>query len=260
MFTQIKALLDIRKEAPDAVGYNTWGPISFPLPIEITEAIPESISNKISELICLHISIYNYSPKSQRDIRVLYSGDWEFSPKISFDRRETPVKFNINQEDKEIVINELPPNEAISIEVLNPHHDFKIDQVLLGDKQITKLMQKLAEAKRHPTLARLQLITVIALLSILASFSWAIFSLWRTTEEINSQDLEFSKLLGDSGLCKLRIFENKGTINDLAREFISPKQLSLEEALRLNKASSFEELQLKSKIILCDTKADIGGS
>lgn len=252
MIDQIKAFFDILKDAPDAVGYNINGPISFPLPTDIAEALPDSISNKISELLIMRISVYNYSTKSQRDVRVLYSGDWEFSPKISFSRRDIPVRYTINSEDKEITISELPPNETVAIDLFNPLRSFKIDHVLLGDQQITKGMQSLANARRYPEILRVKLALGLALVSMVAVGSWAGYTIWKTQEETVQHNSKVEKLIKDASLCKFYVVENSEIEKTLDHEFSKSSHLSIEGILMINNATSLEELKQRDSILLCE--------
>lgn len=204
LFDQIKAVLDLRKEIPDAVGYDTYGPIVFPLPLEIRDAIPQSITQQLHNLTLISVRIDNYSSKTQRDIRVLFSGDWAFAPKFSFHRRDVEVKSKILVEDKEIVLLEIPPNESVSIEIFNPSKGFGIDQVLLGDVEITKVMQKLAEAKRYPALARLKLLFYAMVLVSILAVPATVFLVWNRVSEQQKIDAANAGLLS----CTPYIFTN----------------------------------------------------
>jgi hypothetical protein len=250
LFDQIKAVLDLRKEIPDAVGYDIYGPIVFPLPLEIRDAIPQSIIQQINNLTLLSVRIDNYSSKTQRCIRVLFSGDWAFAPRFSFHRRDVKVKSEIRIEDKEIVLLEIPPNESVSIEIFNPSNGFSIEQVLLGDIEVTKLMQKLAEAKRYPKLARIKLFTyVISLVTVVTIFSVGLLT-WNRISEQRKIEAAHAGLLS----CTPYIYANKtGNEAEVERKVQQAGPYLSGYIFYLNKVTSLNELKLKDELLLCDS-------
>ena len=76
---------NLRKDIPDSIGYEIYSDNHFPIPRELREFIRNS---EIYSLKSTLIRIDNYSLKSKKNIRVIYSGNWEFSPDISYRRRE----------------------------------------------------------------------------------------------------------------------------------------------------------------------------
>ncbi|PCI12345.1 MAG: hypothetical protein COB71_09430 [Thiotrichales bacterium] len=166
MFSTVLNILQLRKEVPDAVGYDTYGPISFPLPKEIQDLL-KGDHNRPDFINITSIRVDNFSSKLKNGIRVLYTGDYLYEPIFKFHRRDIPVKFEVRSDEKEFLIEEIPPNESVSIEIFYPSKDFCVVQALSGEGEITSLMQKLTEAKRYPELARLKLFTyAIAMLSL----------------------------------------------------------------------------------------------
>ncbi|NHQ80294.1 hypothetical protein HA051_01670 [Chromobacterium vaccinii] len=249
MFNQIKAALDIRKDIPDAVGYDSYGPIAFPLPLEIRDAIPEDVTTQIDSLTLLSVRIDNYSSKTQHNIRVLFSGDWEFAPRFSFHRRDIKVKSEIRSEDKEILILEIPPNESLSIEIFNPSTGFNVEQVLLGDVAITKLMQKLAEAKRYPELAKFKFVSfALGLLAVVAITLIALLT-WNKFTEHHKIEAANSGLLS----CTPYVFENSVSHEaEIERKLKQAGPYLSGYIFYLNKVDSLDELKLKDELILCD--------
>lgn len=245
MFNQIKAALDLRKEIPDAVGYDTYGPITFPLPQEIHSAIPQSIAQQLDDLTLISVRVDNYSSKTQRDIRVLFSGSWKFAPRFSFHRRDVEVKKNLIIKDKEIVLLEIPPNESVSIEIFNPSKEFRVEQVLIGDVEITKVMQKLAEAKRYPLVARLKLVTYLAAIALIAVIPFAVNRI------LDQRKIEAAH----AGLlsCTANVFANKaGNEAELERKLQQAGPYLSSYIFFLNRVTSLTELRLKDEVILCD--------
>lgn len=104
---------NLRKDIPDSIGYEIYSDNHFPIPRELREFIRNS---EIYSLKSTLIRIDNYSLKSKKNIRVIYSGNWEFSPDISYRRREgVDVNYKIIDKDKEIIIDEILPNESVYI-------------------------------------------------------------------------------------------------------------------------------------------------
>jgi hypothetical protein len=194
-------------------------------------------------------AIHNYSSKSQRNIRVLYSGDWAFAPRFSFHRRDINVKSEVRAEDKAILIHEIPPNESLSIELFNPSNEFNVEQVLLGDVAITKLMQKLAEAKRYPELAKLKFFTfALGLLAAVAVPSIALLT-WNKFSEKHKIEAAHSGLLS----CVPYIFANSVSHEaELERKMKQAGPHLSAYIFYLNKVASLEELKLKDELVLCD--------
>jgi hypothetical protein len=244
VFNQLKAVLDITKEIPDAVGYVTYGPMSYPVPKEIGK-----ISDGVESLTILWLQVENYSSRAQKNLRVLYSGDWQYHPDFEFDRRTVAVKHEIKDGDKEIVIAEIPPNEKVAITFYNPSPKFHIEQVLIGDSVITPTMQRLAKRRRYPLSALTKLSFVTGSLVILVgvgSTSYALYQQLNSNSELN----RLSAALKDVESCSMKLEKTPSFEQLLARrEMGIPYFSSL--ILKINKVDSVAELAMKEEILYC---------
>lgn len=110
MLDQVKAALDVGKEVPTAVGYSVLGPIQFPLPIEIRNRLVGELADELDALTFAVVTVHNYSSTSLRKVRLLFIGQWGFTPTFVFRRRsDVTVKSQLLPEEKEIIIDEIPP-------------------------------------------------------------------------------------------------------------------------------------------------------
>lgn len=249
MLNQIKAALDLKKEIPDAVGYDTFGPITFPLPLEIRNALPHFVSEQIERITLLNLRIDNYSSKMQRNVRVLFSGNWSYAPQISFYRRDVEVKYKVLNADKEIVLLEIPPNESVSIEIFNPSDQFKVEQVLIGDVEVTKLMQKLAEARRHPDLAKFKAFMIAVSVFAIATTLGCAYVIWNQVTEQRTIEAAHVGLRS----CAPYVHANQpGREDVLERKFHQAGPYFSSYILFLNKVTSLSELKIKDQVVLCD--------
>lgn len=248
MFDQILSLIKIRQELPDAIGYMlTQESHLFALPVEVTDSCGKDCKEILERLSCICLSIDNYSNKVQKSIRVLLSGNSEFTPRVLFRRRSNMVTHKILSEENEVFIHEIPPNESIFIVFYNPDAKFGVEQVLVGDKKITLAMQKLAEAKRTPEIARLDFFSFLIPLITIVFISVLCYALWsrHKTEKI------MNDAFSDPSLCENEIFNNSvEKEKELERRF---KQLGSVGTVTLfiNHVSSLDELKLKDTVILC---------
>lgn len=74
MLDQVKAAFDLIKMVPEAIGCDTFGPITFPLPDELRDAIPSSVAEQLRDISVLNVRVDNFSNKTQRNLRILFSG------------------------------------------------------------------------------------------------------------------------------------------------------------------------------------------
>ena len=57
MLDQLLAAVQLKKEIPDAIGYDTYGPIGFPaVPRELSNAMPDSVAKELKNLTGLKVA------------------------------------------------------------------------------------------------------------------------------------------------------------------------------------------------------------
>jgi len=248
LLNSVLTFLNIKKEIPDAFGYDVFGPVSYPIPEEFKQLLEANEVFSEGLDLCF-VRIDNYSSKLQKDVRILYSGDFEYRPSLTFHRRDVSVRYSIAEEEKEIVIEEIPPNESISIEIFNPTQDFQVDQILSGDHEITSLMQKLAEARRYPDLARMKLASVC-----LMSFTTLVliatgYLAWGKIAESNRIEAAYSGFLS----CTPSFVDNPPDYEKmLKRRFEQLDLIWQNNILSSNHVRTFDELKLKDEILWCE--------
>ncbi len=254
MFKELLSIFQIRKEIPDAVGYTTYGPVSFPIPEELISELDSPNFKTLRRITLLSLRIDNYSSKIQKNIRVLYSGGFSYSPKFEFNRRRSiQVKHKLIEEDKEVIVTELPPNESVFITIFNPFDDFKIEQVLLGEYEITKLMQKIVEAKRDPGLARMQLMTLALIPAMIFGLLFVGYLVREDKLERTFINSTYSNL-GFEG-CTPYLYNNPlGEEKALERKFKNTSQYWRRHIFLVNNVNSFGELKIKDTILWCEPK------
>ncbi|WP_263942695.1 hypothetical protein [Pseudomonas capsici] len=254
MLDQVSAFFSLKKEIPDAVGYDTYGPVVFPLPKEVLDLLSGTVIQALDSVAVFGVHVDNYSIKIQKDVRVLYSGDFEYAPKVAFRRREVEVKYKVNKEDKQIEIFEIPPDESVDIEFFNPNDGFLIERVIIGDSQVTPLMQKLAEAKKYPLRTRMEFLLYFFLVLAFLFSGFSCFYVWRNVEEAK----QLNSLLPESQGCHPYVYDNSiGNEPKLVRKILQYQPLWREFVFSLNKVVSLDELKLKDKVVLCDPKIDV---
>lgn len=240
MLSTIQSILQLRKEVPDPVGYDTYGPISFPLPNEIQELLEEN-HLKPDFINITSIRIDNYSSKAQKEIRILYTGDYQYQPVFKFHRRDIPVKFETLACDKEFLIKEIPPNESVSIEIFNPSTEFEVIQALTRDSEI--------EARRYPELARMKLAMFAIVIFAAIVLPITGYVTWSKIQEFARINEAYSGFASCSPSFIKNPPENEKI---LERKF---KRLDLfwqNYILSSNKVASLEKLGLKDELIWCE--------
>lgn len=248
MLSSIQSLLQLKKEVPDAVGYDTYGPISFPIPQEFQNSLKES-HDDLDFINLTSLRIDNYSSKTQKGIRILYSGDYLYTPTFGFQRRDISVSFELKNEEKEITINEIPPNESVWIQIFYPSDDFEVVQVLLGDSEITSLMQKLTEARRYPELARMKLFMYATVIIAAIALCFGGYAVWKSMQEKALLNAAYS----DFASCTPAIMQNPIENEEiLERKFQRLGVYWKNYILSSNKVDSFDQLKLKDQLVWCE--------
>jgi hypothetical protein len=233
---------------PDPVGYDTYGPISFPLPKEIQDLL-KGDCNKTNFINITSIRVDNYSSKIQKEIRVLYNGNYLYEPRFKFHRRDIPVKVEVRYDEKEFVITEIPPNESVSIEIFYPSKDFGVVQALYGEREITSLMQKLTEARRNPGLARLKLSAYLITIITVVAVSISGYVAWNKRQE----NARIEEVYSEFNSCSPSFIKNPPE-NEIILEK-NFKRLDMywqDHILSSNKVKSFEELNSKDELFWCE--------
>lgn len=244
MLSAVLNILQLRKEVPDPVGYDTYGPISFPLPKEIQNLLGGS--HDAPDFINItSIRVDNYSSKVKKEIRILYVGDYLYEPIFKFHRRDISVKFEVRGDEKEFILEEVPPNESVSIEIFYPSADFRVVQAISEDGEITSLMQKLAEARRHPEIARLKLSTYVTMVLTFIVVSISVLSVWNITRENDRIEEAYAGFAS----CSPSFMKNPPEQEKiLERKFKRLDTYWQNHILSSNKVSSLEELSLKDVV------------
>ena len=259
IFKLLPFLNSLRKDIPDCIGYEIYETTSFSLPREIKEILTDK-NNAISLLKRQVIRIDNYSMKSKKNIRVIYYGCWSFSPDFIYRKRDSiDVSYRHLEDNKEIIIDELLPNESVLITLYNPSKDFHVIQILFGDEEVTKTMQLLAERKRDPELSRLRFFNMVLypfiLVVAILLFGLSIWKIYDTVnynnEVIRKQNIinaARDKAYEGLDLCYLDVFKNDKT---KFNENIEKSAMSIENVIHINNVKSIDELKNKEDIVLC---------
>ena len=242
--------IQIKNEIPEAIGYRTYGPYKFPVPEELISSSDNEELNSLSDMSILYFDMNNYSSKVQREIRIIYSGDFQYSPKINFDSRKVDVDFEIKKNSKEICIKELLPQESISISFFNTDTKFEIEQVLIGDQMITSTMNALAELKRSPSFKWHYLFISVVLIFPLVTAGYAYNSI--------NKSMEVKKLISESYKnlgymqCAPDLFDNPvGSEKSLERKYQQLSKVQQENTLALNNVKTYDKLKVKDKVLFC---------
>lgn len=247
---QLLALAQLRQMLPAAIGWKFYGPLSISIPDEIIEsAANESYAAySVSGLI-----IYNYSGATKAELRILYSGDFEFNPKVSYERRSAPVKWKHDIENSELVIYDAPPNENVNIELFNIKQNFSIDQVLVDGNLITEFMNKRALSRAYPSSGWMKAAlfgAFAAFIILLSALAYSIYDIYNRQQDY---DLLYGIPEGYLG-CKPYIFENRPGMEsrDILTRKISQIEKWLPEILARNKATFVSELYDLDRVVLCE--------
>lgn len=242
-----------RENRPPAVGYRTFGPVKYSLPREIlTDEFSEK-RNGALDLVLFTIIVDNLSSASCRNVRILYSGDCEYDERLEFKRREVGVKYGVDRNNKEILIDEVPPNETVAVEFFNPDRWFSIEQVLIGDLEITDSMKKLAEERRYPSLYW----TKLAVTAVMAITVVAVLMVTGVVWKKNRDSEVISAVTGGTGGCVPTVIydvdENKEDVRKRFSVLMYPFDRMV---LGMNKVSSLGELVEKKVVVMCEPTSE----
>lgn len=257
----IPILNAFRKEIPDCIGYEIYHKTFFTLPKELQQYIVDD-NQEIHNLNKIIVSIDNYSLKSKKNIRVIYSGKWLFTPDIKYRRREnTKVKYKILDDEKEIVIDEILPNESVYVILYNTSSDFEIEQILFDDSDITKTMQLLAEIKRDPELAKIKIYNILAIVLLvmmtliaITGMTWIYMKSSKIARHQALIDNTVNEIYKNFSGCYISVYETKDPKFD---EIYVKNRWNSNETLLLNHVQSISELKRKPEVILCINKQDL---
>jgi hypothetical protein len=251
---QLKKEIQKNNQSLHIVGSVIGDVYPYSVPCEILKALPELTAEPLKKMTAIDLRIDNYSSKIQKNIRILFSGNYHYSPSIKFLRRDVEVKAEIHDLDKEIFVSEIPPNESILITFFCPNN-FELNQLLIDDHEVTESMQKLANNKRYPSVAlmnRILLFILILAFASLAQSGYILYSLWRKTQENRLIDIAAAK--SNLSACSWSVFDNSLDKEKLLERKFEQLENFKVFTLKLNKVSSLDELKKKEQVILCEPK------
>jgi hypothetical protein len=240
---QIVALNALRKELPDAIGWTTLGPYLFHAPAEMVDGE--------NHYVCTHIAIYNESNTTLTNVKVLYRGNFEFTPRVAYSRHEAAVKWQHNSEDKELILTDIPPNETVEISIYNPL-EFEVAQVLVHGKKITDFMTRRALAKAYPMPLRWRIalpLMITFALCLLSYVSWQTYNIVKS----NSDYELLSTVPKGFPSCHPYVFDNPpdGSGEKKLERFLKQQSPWLHFILAMNNVTDTDELRLKDRVVLC---------
>lgn len=253
MFDQLLAMVNLGEKLPEAVGWRFVGPCGLSLPEEVLEALDEAQVEMDSSYTGSALVVYNYSGVSKSEIRVLYSGGFEFRPKVSYGRRNVPVKWEHDSKNNEFIFYDTPPNEKIEIELFNVYRGFSVDQVLVDGRLITEFMNKRALVRAYPELhfSKAMIIGFFVLCAaVTLVFGYAGYAIYK-----RNQDNELlSEIPVGFSRCTLSVYDNPP--GEISREALARKIKKMEPwmkqiLLAKNNVASEVELYDLDRVVLC---------
>jgi len=254
VFDQLLAMVNLGEKLPEAIGWKFVGPYRLSFPEEILEALKSEADSTYTAAALL---VYNYSGVSKSEIRVLYSGSFEFRPKISYGRRDVPVKWKHDIDNSEFVFYEVLPNEKIEIELFNLYQGFSVDQVLVDGKLVTKFMNKRAMARVYPTPKWIRASLIGAPILCAAVLAMSAYTGYAVYKQRLDNEFLSGVPSGYSG-CSPYMLDNPP--GESAKEALTRKIKKLGPwmpfLLAKNKVSSVSELYDLDRIVLCTPDAD----
>lgn len=247
---QLLAMAQLRKMLPAAIGWKFYGPFSFSIPDEI---IASTASESDTTFSVSGVIIYNYSGASKAELRILYTGSFEFKPKIYYNRRSAPVKWKHDTENSEFIVYDVPPNEHVNIELFNVTKNFTIDQVLVDGQLITELMNKRALSRAYPASGWMKALLLGAFILCATTTSVVAYKLYDNYQKRQDYELLYGEPDGYSG-CKVYIFDNQPgqSSRDALIRKINQIEERLPEILARNKVTFISELYDLDRVVLCE--------
>lgn len=235
-------LLNLSKESP-AIGF-----ISDHV---ITYRLPEELPTELESITVAHASLFNYSNDTIKNIKIFYSGEHTFTPKLTYRNKAVSVEFTVDSNKKVIHIKDLMPDETISIEVFQPNKEFKFNDTLINGSRITPIMQKKAESKHFPSYTKFKLLFGSLTLFIIYL---ALYSTITMTNRDNLQNqINESLSAAGYGQCIPEEFVNPvGQEALLERRFNRLNYVTQRYILDMNNVNAFNKLKLKDKILFCE--------
>ncbi|GAA5631402.1 hypothetical protein Acal02_02032 [Acinetobacter calcoaceticus] len=240
----ILSLLKLKKELPEAIGYELSEEIII-LPNEIIKLM--KAKDQTSLLWISRIIIHNYTNILKKDIKILYHGNMRYDPLFYFKDRDVSVLYEINLENKEIIIHDIPPNESVYIFIYseNQSEKFIVNQILVENSKITKQMNNRVQLKKYPWLYRHTLLMIITIILSIGGIIFSGFTL--STRYIENKKLD--DIYAEYESCSNRFFEY--TDPNMERKFRQMNEMWKQYNLKINKVNSLDELKLKDEIVLC---------
>lgn len=252
----IAALAQLGKGVPDSVGYEDYGRVNSYYPEEVFNHLQATnflINKKYFSTYC--VEIYNDSSSVQKDLKILFNGNFSLKPKLKFVRRDIEVSYEVDEKNKEIRITEIPPKESVNIVINEPDNKFKIYQVLIGDNQITPLRNKYFKLK-NLLLTRQFILPLIVTLCLGVSLLYLEFKASSQRELKNAMDQKVELYLESIGFkkCGMVLLKNNNESKLALKVKFNKLDDNLQkQVLMFNQTDNIEDLLQKESIYWCNT-------
>jgi hypothetical protein len=247
IFSAISYAFSVRKNLPDAIGYEMSDPQVFPLP-ELASKCLENSGIHLKKCIVISFHFYNQSEKIQKDVRILLNGKCQFDPAMRLGDTGIAELIENKNGSSEIRVNEVYPGQSIYIQFFNPDLSFRLAQVLVNEREVTPLMQNLARALRYPQEELFRYLPAVTVAVAILFFGALGYFYYLKISENNF----ISNVLANKSPCAFIKFHNSvGQDALLERRFRQQSALVQELILSFNNVSSFDELKVKDDLLLC---------
>lgn len=248
MLEQIQAITALYKELPDAIGWSSHGPF--------LHYAPKELVNSEYRYLLSSIAVYNQTDSTLAEVRILYKGDFGFSPHVEYSRHDAPVNWSHNVQGKELIAHDIIPREIVELSIYNPTPEFEVMQVIVDGKRITELMTRRALARAYPSPLWMRLLLPLFGLLGLATFGFIGWAVYTSHAQQKNNDL-LSAMLKQLPACQFKVFENPpdGSREKELDRLLKQQEDWLPHILAANKERSVERLRLRNPVILCEPVA-----
>lgn len=252
-FSLLSLIYTVIKDAPDPVNVQYEPPSPNLLPVELHKKANSD------GFFTAQLWIENLSNRALQDVRINLSSPLKYEPIVRTNKPHGEVEYKYLQKSYELKVDRIDPGEFVRATFF-PEIDgidgFKKPQILVGNKELSQLMETFGFYKKYPSFSRAYFLSIfVAVFGIVAAIGSVGFAGY-----VMLQDNELLFPNSDAVLMKQAQERMRGygcpqraaTVTDdlkwqVMNTFGYPGAI-----LRMNGVNSEEELWLKEKIVFID--------
>lgn len=246
IFSFFSFLYTIAKDSPDPVNVQYEPPSPNLLPVELYK------KTKIDGFFTSQIWIENLSNKVLEQVRVNLTAPLDYEPIVRTSKPHGEIEYKYIQQSHELIIEKIDPKEGVRISFfpsVESIDKFVKPQILVGNQELSKMMETLGLYKKYPSYLGLYLMTIFSVVAGICTVGLSGYVILHDNEYLFPNSDAVLLRHANERLKGYGCPQNVGVVNEKLKWKIMNTFGYPQTILQINGVKTEKELWAKEKIV-----------